>query len=196
MWKITWFDVTSYPIKEEVYTNFNDAKRNFRLAITKELGDKLERINDYINKFVKNNYKENPPITFEQLKYIFTNFIANPDYPSTVEEAEDFQKFYYEFKDLEDEKIDIFLSDNCGLEIAENDEKAKFLCGYIDLLINGKEPSYSFFLEDNWKQFANNRIFASISLEDEDRRDEIEKRAQEEADTFIDALKNQTKKCN
>ena len=124
-------------------------------------------------------------------------FIATPDYPKYREHVDEI----WEFEDYGDEKVDIWLSDNLELNIdlVDDDliEKEKFFdcCINFDIGLVKLEPYYIFLIRDNKSQFAENRLFCKIVLDDLERQEEIEADAEEYLDQFINALeKSKTKK--
>ena len=101
----------------------------------------------------------------------------------------------WELEDYEDGKVDIWLSDNLELNIdlVDSDliEKEKFFdcCINFDIGLVRLEPSYMFLIRDCKSQFADNRLFCKITLEDLERQDETEAAAEENLNQFIEALK-------
>ena len=186
MWKITWFDAADRRIKEENYNTFDEAKAKFRGTIQAELCGQISKINRYVDKFCKKNYPENTPDVFNQLKIILEKFITDPNYPATQADIDEL----WAMDDHEDELVDIFLSELLELEITQYDINAAFLRAYIDFTIGltNSSPGYSFHIEDNQNQFEDNRIFCSLLLTNEDRREEIDKKAQEQLEAYLDVF--------
>lgn len=191
MWKITWYDVINFNYKEECYKTFEEAKNRFRLAVKEEMTFQIPKINDYVDCFCKNSYGMNIPKTFEQLKFLLEKFITTPDYPKYREHVDEI----WELEDYTDEKVDIWLSDNLELNIDLVDEdlidKDKFFdcCINFDIGLVKLEPSYIFLIRDFKEQFAENRLFCKIVLEDLERQNEINDAAEENLDQLIEAIK-------
>lgn len=191
MWKIIWSDVTNSPYKEECYETFEEAKEKFRLAIKEDMSLEIPKINAYIDKFCKKEYKEVIPNTFKQLKFLLEKFITMPGYPKYREDVAEIWKF----EDYEDKKVDIWLSDNLELTIDINDPKMydtqEFFDGRInfDIGLVKTEPLYCFIIRDNKQQFAGNRLFCHIELKDLDRQDEMDSAAEEWANQVTEAIK-------
>lgn len=196
MWKITWYDVINFSYREECYKDFEEAKKRFRLAIKEEMSLQIPKIKDYTDKFGKKNYAMNVPKTFEQLKILLEKFITTPDYPRYREHVDEIWKF----EDYEDEKVDIWLSDNLELNIdiidddIINDGDFFDCCINFDIGLVELKPSYMFLIRDNKEQFAGNRLFLKIVLEDLDRQDEINAESEERANQIIEAIKKANEK--
>ncbi len=177
MWKVIWKDVTGYPFKEETYDNFSEARREFRIAIKDAVGNRVTEMTDYIDKYCKKFYRENVPHSFEQLKNFIVKFVTDINYPSTNSDCNEMDAF----EDFTDEKVEFWFDESWGLEISLNDD-VKFPTGYIsaEIVEPITDEPYCFIIEDWRKQFANNRIFAHILLQEADKYDEMVTKRTEE----------------
>ena len=169
MWKIT-RKLSFAIVDEEEFTDFQEAKIQFRNAIKDRVGRHLPKFIKQIEGYCKKYYPLGHPDEFDLLKDLLCNIVTNPDYPENPE--------VFNFLRFEDDNVEFYM-DETTKEIVVRAKKEE-LSGefpYTEInaiLLDDPKGEYYFFFTNKYRNEYTNHYSTDITLYcDELKNDEI-----------------------
>lgn len=150
-------------IGEDIFHDFDSAKKEFRHIIAEKLGEGILNFTKQIDAYCAEFYPKKTPKEMVALKELLTKLATDPYYPATPEEIE--------FDDFEDDRVEFytdFYSKKLCIYVNDESVKTKFPQAEINVVcMDDPDEEYYFFITDNKSPSDGEHYSTNITLSKE-----------------------------